>query len=1816
MWPRSSGCAPRGFALQPGAPSVPGASFTTRVCGDLRTRTVLAFRRQMTLSRRLHDVAVALHASPEVSDRWVLIGVVVVFWNFLIVTLAILAEIPSERSRKTLALAVDEAEGPVPSLIPSWQELGFGRESKPEEKRPWSPSKDDLDEGLLRSEGLEATLAFDSIASSSQSLVVFGSLLPRHAEVTLTLLQRFLPTEEEKRFGQKAVMFLATQSNAEDEKFWKRKAAHLLTLARLGADCGTLLAGLLDPEPGQDVDGLMQFLHGHPIGREVAHLLQERKAIGDLVTLFDLRAQQDDLGRAGGALDTWPASAQLCHQLFVQSCRDSRPVLVELMLDEAPPKPPPRQRRPPTLKGAESDTGVSASAPTDRPELASLHALRAVLAASQADILQRLDSEIIRLMKMFDGVDALVQPTGVQGAPVKAPARREAVDIPDGPCDMLEDGSEGEAFVQSVAMGDSARDMLRKYMAKGRSSSMQETGTGPIAIVRRSRRAMSMDQKPSVTLPNQPEEELSSGDADLPELQRRTASKPTDYLPSLSVKRRAGNWFKLQPKMPTDKRMGKSKTMKAKAKAETVNNGTPSKTTPEKRTKTRQSSVSDATACVPTPRAAGDTQKSPGAEESRAIQEMGPGIFGRMHSEFSVESLQRYALEGMGHESAENRCTDIVSHPMFERFMMLIVGLNVIELAVSVEFDYNASNPTLHSCLVIIENIFCGIFTVEIILRSFTYKRFLHLLQDGWFLFDFLLVLLMIWESWVMPFLTASGPIHASFESSGAWRMARIFRVLRTARMARLVRLLPELMILIKGMLVACRSVFFTLLLLLIITFVFSIAFLELGRGTDLESEFFPSILSSVVTLILHCIVPDQEVFFRIVAQDNPGLGLLVLLFILLGSLTVMNMLLGVLVEAVKTVSTIEREQMVADFARRVLWQLIQSDKEDPDEDDYCDRMISEKEFKSLLRKPKAVKALAKLGVDASSAVDYGKMLFEDDGSVSFMDFMRAMLALRGSNKTTVKDMVELRKYVGEEFADMRRLFSELCSSLAPRDICTTSSLKTTSRALRLVEEHSPKDALAAVALARSALDFHAPVARSLGYDLPVDPNAVGLLPIPHCETLPATLEHFGLLLRYPSEYRLVLDWFDRQFGFLDRILTHGIRVVKVALHQNRGFQALGSGYKVKSRMKSPQSLMKKLLQGRRVNDLLGLEVIVQPRHLLSGKGEATAFAAASAILKYVSSVEAGWKIAPNSFKDYVSKPKKSGYQAIHLTLVTDFQANTLSVRHQSQAPCQLELHIFTTQMKLRERQGPASHATYKSFPLCPEDLMEKLGNEGVVSISEVAHHDFDADASQKLEELAQRAGYQDMDIEDLRLSRAHVNKVVSAFQELMAAETTSTLPLGDETDAASLPDGYLLGPLSFVHLSVSRSTVAPGRRTSLIRRARGGEGDALAVGDTVSALCPDDSQWYPGAIEKINDDGTFSVKWDDPDGGPETHDIEVADIQKIVIFKDYKVGERVEAIFPDDGYWYPAEVTKVGDGRFTVKWDDPDGGPEESEVDAKEMKYPPIPYGDIEIGKKYDGTVRSVLDFGAFVDIGAESEGLLHISRISGERVENIYDVLSEGQKVEVWVSGKREDEEKFGLTMVEGKMDSAPRAPADLTPFADLPSDEWYNGKVARTAPFGAFVTVTLDSGAQADGLVHVSKIKDGFVDNVDDEVSIGQDVKVRIEDVDLDSNRMRLSMREGGFGGGPRAPVDLTPFESISPDNWLKGKVARLAPFGAFVTVTTPDGDATADGLVHITQIRDGFVESVEDELQVGQEVEVRVESANNEDGKMSLSMKQPF
>jgi len=387
-------------------------------------------------------------------------------------------------------------------------------------------------------------------------------------------------------------------------------------------------------------------------------------------------------------------------------------------------------------------------------------------------------------------------------------------------------------------------------------------------------------------------------------------------------------------------------------------------------------------------------------------------------------------------------------------------------------------------------------------------------------------------------------------------------------------------------------------------------------------------------------------------------------------------------------------------------------------------------------------------------------------------------------------------------------------------------------------------------------------------------------------------------------------------------------------------------------------------------------------------------------------------------------------------------------------------------------------------------------------------------------------------------------------------------------------------------------------------------------AGDDCKAVSPDDDRWYPGTVAEVLGDNKFRVKWDDPDGGDETADVNFESMKRVKVKRDYQPGDEVLAKFPEDFNMYEAKVVKQNaDGTFQVKWDDPDGGPEESDVSPKDMKVPPIPFDSLEVGQKYTGFVTGIRDFGAFVDIGAEGEGLLHISSITRERVEDIYEHLEEDQEVEVWIKGLRDDG-KFGVTMIEGQKDLPPRPNYDLGPFADLSPDEWHEGEVVSTAPFGAFVLVKLDSGEEAQGLVHISQITDSFVDNVDDHVSAGQEVKVRVQSVDLDANKMSLSMKEGFGGGGgfgARAPADLSPFEGIESSTWLDGKVARTAPFGAFVTVTAPNG-ATADGLVHITQIASGFVENVEDHAQPGQEVKVRVVNLDMDAGKMGLSMKE--
>lgn len=293
-------------------------------------------------------------------------------------------------------------------------------------------------------------------------------------------------------------------------------------------------------------------------------------------------------------------------------------------------------------------------------------------------------------------------------------------------------------------------------------------------------------------------------------------------------------------------------------------------------------------------------------------------------------------------------------------------------------------------------------------------------------------------------------------------------------------------------------------------------------------------------------------------------------------------------------------------------------------------------------------------------------------------------------------------------------------------------------------------------------------------------------------------------------------------------------------------------------------------------------------------------------------------------------------------------------------------------------------------------------------------------------------------------------------------------------------------------------------------------------------------------------------------------------------------------------------------------------GAEEEEEEDDDDYEFNPAPEGmdDLKPGQEFSGVVVNTAAFGAFVDIGFEKQGLVPISKLSDDRVENVEDVVTQGQGVTVWVVEYKGD--RLTLSMSKNKIFPAAQR-ADLSLFSGADSSEWLTGKVVNVRDFGAFVAVAPPGGgaSTAQGLVHITQLKDGFVENVADEVKVGDEVQVRVLKVDLGANKLALTMKSeasGGGGGGGRGVADLSAFQDVPDTVWLSGVVKGLANFGAFVEVQPPEGGSAAQGLVHISQIKDGFIEDPGEELEMDQEVQVRVVSVDADAGKMALTMRQ--
>merc|ERR1712039_432851 len=128
-------------------------------------------------------------------------------------------------------------------------------------------------------------------------------------------------------------------------------------------------------------------------------------------------------------------------------------------------------------------------------------------------------------------------------------------------------------------------------------------------------------------------------------------------------------------------------------------------------------------------------------------------------------------------------------------------------------------------------------------------------------------------------------------------------------------------------------------------------------------------------------------------------------------------MLAGILVEVVNVVSAVEKEKMAVDFVKDELYGFLN----DVDEDH--DQCLSKSDFEALVILPACAKTWAHVGVDVVGLTDFMDYIFEDKDKISFQKFMELVLQLRGTNTATVKDIVDMRRFmverVNEKFAEL-----------------------------------------------------------------------------------------------------------------------------------------------------------------------------------------------------------------------------------------------------------------------------------------------------------------------------------------------------------------------------------------------------------------------------------------------------------------------------------------------------------------------------------------------------------------------------------------------------------------------------------------------------------------------------------------------------------------------------------------------------------------------------------------------------------------------------
>jgi len=261
----------------------------------------------------------------------------------------------------------------------------------------------------------------------------------------------------------------------------------------------------------------------------------------------------------------------------------------------------------------------------------------------------------------------------------------------------------------------------------------------------------------------------------------------------------------------------------------------------------------------------------------------------------------------------------------------------------------------------------------------------------------------------------------------------------------------------------------------------------------------------------------------------------------------------------------------------------------------------------------------------------------------------------------------------------------------------------------------------------------------------------------------------------------------------------------------------------------------------------------------------------------------------------------------------------------------------------------------------------------------------------------------------------------------------------------------------------------------------------------------------------------------------------------------------------------------------------------EDEERAGKERRYSELKEGDT-----VQGEVRSLTDYGAFVDIGG-ADALLHVGEISWRRVNKPSDVLSTGQQIEAVIIKIDSDKRRIAISMKQLQ-------PHPWDAVAEkYKAGERVRGTVTRLTDYGAFVE--LDPGIE--GLIHISEMSWAKrVRTPSDVVKPGETVEAVILGVNAGERRISLGLKQAL--GDPWAGVA----QKFAPGTVIEGPVTSLTKFGAFVQLA--EG---IEGMIHVSEISaEKRINHPQEVLRAGQVVKAQVLALDPEKRLIRLSMKQ--